>query len=201
MEIKSDSKEKTVNLLANVFNAEKPKMIVLNGTSSSGKSTLSLALKNYLESKSGKIFSVVSIDDYLSISVNETIYEDDVFEASSAMCKNLRDSANLQINIIVDHVITSKRIFLQLIYSVKKYDIYLIHVTSPIHELRRRELLRGDRPVGAAESSLKYLFPSETYDLTIDTFQFSAKECLQQIETALMDRPKVVQEVLALTER
>jgi len=51
-----------------------------------------------------------------------------------------------------------------------------------------------------AEASLQYLFPTKTYDLSIDTFQLSTDECAQQIKTALLNKPKAVQTVRYIAE-
>lgn len=87
----------------------------------------------------------------------------------------------LQQGIIIDHVITSERIFKQLLEALRFYDIYLIHVTCPILELERREKERKNRCLGSAEASYQYLFPKEGYDLIVDTFQLSAEDCSVQI--------------------
>lgn len=55
-----------------------PKIILLNGPSSSGKSTLAKNLQKYMLEKSQK-YNVVSIDDFLKMNSDEPIYEDDVF--------------------------------------------------------------------------------------------------------------------------
>lgn len=167
-------------------------VILLNGPSSSGKSTLSIALQKALEDEAGEKYGIVSIDDFLDMTINEATYEEDVFEISPKLCKTAVDMTTLLQNIIVDHVITSKRIFKQLIEALKFCDIYLISVTCPLHELIRRETMRENRCLGSAEASLQYLFPQETYDLTIDTFQTPLEECTSQIMKALQNEPNAV---------
>ena len=101
-------------------------IILLNGPSSSGKSTLAKALA-LLETVSG---------------------------------------------VIIDHVITSERIFDQLTEHLSSYPIRSVHITCPpdIPDiLKSRELARGNRCIGSAEASAEYLFPKEGYDLVVDT--------------------------------
>jgi PHD/YefM family antitoxin component YafN of YafNO toxin-antitoxin module len=62
---------------------------LLNGPSSSGKSTLANALQVQIAEEKKKVFAVISIDDFLRMSTSETIYEDDVFEISSNMCSKV----------------------------------------------------------------------------------------------------------------
>lgn len=66
----------------------KPKVIVLNGPSSSGKSTLSSALQAALELEDRR-YEALSIDDYLPMAVGKVIYEEAVFES----CQGLADAA------------------------------------------------------------------------------------------------------------
>lgn len=59
-------------------------VILLNGPSSGGKSTLARALQRLLEAQ-GRRFGIVSIDDLLEMSPEEPIYEDDVFAITGEM--------------------------------------------------------------------------------------------------------------------
>lgn len=167
-------------------------VILLNGPSSSGKSTLSTALQKALEHETGEKYGIISIDDFLDMKINEGIYEDDVFEISPKLCKAVVDMASSQKNIIIDHVITSKRIFKQIIKALEFCNIYLINVTCPLQELVRREQQRKNRCLGSAAASFQYLFPQETYDLTIDTFQTPIEECTLQIIKTLQNEPNAV---------
>lgn len=157
------------------------KIILLNGPSSSGKSTLASALQTLMKDKNGEEYAIISIDDFLKMTADEVIYEDDVFEISSKICDKSIEMLQSNQGIIIDHVITSERIFKQLIESLKLYNICLVHVTCPLHELKKREEERKNRYLGSAEASSEYLFPKEGYALTVDTFVSSAKECALQI--------------------
>ncbi|WP_346917505.1 AAA family ATPase [Clostridium sp.] len=170
----------------------KQNVILLNGPSSSGKSTLSIALQKALEYETREKYGIISIDNFLDMTIDEGIYEDDVFEISPKLCKSAVDMVSSQKNIIIDHVITSKRIFKQLIKALEFCDIYLISVTCPLQELIRREQQRKNRCLSSAEASFQYLFPQKTYDLTIDTFQTPIEECMLQIIKVLQNEPNAV---------
>lgn len=157
------------------------KIILLNGPSSSGKSTLASTLQTLIKDRNSEEYAIISIDDFLQMTTKEVIYEEDVFEISSKLCDKSIEMLRLQQGIIIDHVITSERIFKQLIENLNLYNIYLVHVTCPLHELRRREDERKNRCFGSAEASYEHLFPKEGYDLTVDTFVSSSKECSLQI--------------------
>ena len=152
------------------------RIILLNGPSSSGKSTLAQALKTLIFNECHKRYDLVSIDDFLKMSPKEKIYEDDVFEISNNLCKKALEFLESGKGVIIDHVITSERIFNQLKDNLSSYPIKTVHITCPLHILKSRELERGDRSPGSAEASAEYLYPKEGYDLTIDTGAKSPSE-------------------------
>ena len=78
--------------------------------------------------------------------------------------------------VIIDHVITSERIFRQLKETLSAYPLRMIHITCPVEVLRERERARGDRCSGSAETSAEYLYPRDGYDLTVDTGTKSPQE-------------------------
>ena len=147
----------------------KRQIILLNGPSSSGKSTLAGALQGLILEKRSERYGVVSIDDYLKMSISKTIYEDHVFEISDILCNKALEMLETGDGVIIDHVITSERIFEHLKEKLSSGHLRMVHVTCPLHLLRKRERERGDRCPGSAEASAKYLFPGEGYDLVIDT--------------------------------
>lgn len=151
-------------------------IILLNGSSSSGKSTLSKTLQKLFK-ENGKQYEIVSIDDFMKISTSETIYEADVFEISQDMCNATIELLEKADGVIVDHVITSERIFKQFLETAKPFNYLLVRVTCPLNVLLQREKERGDRCMGSAKNSYDYLYPKEGYDLIIDTSLFSKEKC------------------------
>ena len=151
-------------------------IILLNGPSSSGKSTLAIALQELILDKRSEKYGIVSIDDYLKMSISKTIYEDDVFEVSDVLCNKALEMLETRDGVIIDHVLTSKRIFEHLKEKLSPGHLSMVHVFCPLHLLRKRERDRGDRNPGSAEASAKYLFPREGYDLVVDTSMKSPEE-------------------------
>ena len=163
----------------------KKQIILLNGPSSSGKSTLSRALQSLIEDKIGEKYAVISIDDFMKLATDETIYEDDVFEISGDMCEGALSALKDCDGVIIDHVITSERIFNQLSESLGEYGIYRVKVFCPLDILLRRERERKNRCIGSAQDSYTYLYPKDSYDLTVDTSAMSPQECASEIYNAL----------------
>ena len=153
-----------------------PQVILLNGPSSSGKSTLSRALQELIRENRSEKYEVVSIDDFMKSDPMETIYEDDVYEISGDMCRRILGVLQAGSGVIVDHVITSERIFRQLQEALPSCPLRTVRIVCPLEILKRREKERGDRCPGSAESSAEYLYPKEGYDLAVDSSAGSPSE-------------------------
>ncbi len=153
------------------------RVILLNGASSSGKSTLAIALKEKLNWE----FDIVSIDEFLKMSADEVIYEDDVFDINPLICKRAVETLKSGHGVIIDHVITSERIYRQLREELEGYEFIKVKAECPLSELEKRERDRGDRCKGSAKASYEYLYPKDGYDVTVDTLNLTAEECAERI--------------------
>ena len=157
------------------------RIILLNGASSSGKSTLAKSLQKYIKVNRKEEYIITSIDEFLNMTVDEPIYEDDVFEISPLLCKKALNILKTGQGVIIDHVITSERIYKQLTEILQEYKLIKVQTKCPLNELERREEERKDRYVGSAEASYEYLYPKEGYDLILNTFELSSEECAKRI--------------------
>ena len=155
-------------------------MILLNGPSSAGKSTLSREMQSKLK-EMGVESVIISIDDYMQTDPKETIYEDDIYEIMPNMNRDVAEAMKQGKTIIVDHAITSERIYDSLMDAAKDGRTFTVKVICDIEVLRKREIERGDRCIGSAEASLEYLWPKEGYDLCIDNGKMSSAENAQII--------------------
>ena len=160
-------------------------IILLNGPSSSGKSTLSKTLQALIWEKMSLHYEVVSIDDFMKTDPMETIYEDDVFEISGDLCDHVLERMKESSGVIIDHVITSERIYQKLKNAMEDYTLFEVHVDCSLEILKKREQERKDRCPGSAEASATYLFPKDGYDLTVDSGLRSAEENARIIFEAL----------------
>ena len=157
------------------------KIILLNGPSSSGKSTLSKNLQNLLNEKFNLQYYIVSIDDFMKLGTDETIYEDDVYEISTDMNNKALEVLNSCDGVIIDHVITSERIYVELINALSLYHIFKVHVECPLDILIKREIERNNRCIGSAEASYTYLYPKDNYDFKVNTHINKSENCANKI--------------------
>ena len=170
-------------------------LLLLNGPSSAGKSTIANELRRQLR-LCGTDPVVISIDDYMRISTDEEIWEDDVFEIMPDMCRDIHAALQEGKWVIVDHVITSARIYDAVLEAAAGFKMMTVLVTCRLEMLLKREKERGNRFAGTAEASFQYLYPKEGYDLRIDSEESepaaSAKRIIEVLQrggynTALPD--------------
>ncbi|MBR3505024.1 MAG: AAA family ATPase [Clostridia bacterium] len=159
-------------------------LILLNGPSSAGKSTIANELRRRLRPH-GADPAVISIDDYMKISTDEEIWEDDVFEVMPDMCRDISAALRRGEWVIVDHVITSARIYDALLEAAAGFKMMTVLVTCRLETLLKREKERGNRFAGTAEASFQYLYPREGYDLRIDSEESGPAASAKKIVEAL----------------
>lgn len=153
------------------------KIILLNGPSSAGKSSIARELKGMLE---GPV-QVIALDDYLDMTPEEPIWEDDVFAVTPRMGADIAAALEAGESVIIDHVITSARIFEAIRKAIGERPCFRVLVTCDTAVLRQRERDRGNRCIGSAEASRQYLFPKDGYDLRIDSGLLQPGEAAERI--------------------
>ena len=161
-----------------------PDAILLNGPSSAGKSSIAKALQRKLRDSGSAV--IISLDDYLQMSANEPIWEDDVFAIMPHMCEDLIEALQDGKTVIIDHVITSARIYRALNNATHGFQMKTVLVSCDVETLRRRETERGDRCSGSAEASLQYLYPKTEYDLCVDSSEASPAALAEVILSSLL---------------
>ncbi|PLT29892.1 chloramphenicol phosphotransferase CPT family protein [Peribacillus deserti] len=158
---------------------EKGMIIVLNGVSSSGKSTLAKEITKLLPD-----FFAFSVDDYdLIIEKMEDRDNQRLIpvETEYFYYRNVAMFSDRGINLILDQILHDP-ITLQTFYkTLNTHPILLVGVHCPAEELKRREHFRGDRQIGQAISQLNFVHQQEIYDVEINTYTLSMMECAKEI--------------------
>lgn len=147
---------------------DEPEIILLNGPSSAGKSSIAAKMQNILTNQ-GKDAVIISLDDYLKMSVEEPIWEDDVYETVPAMSADIAKELKSGKTVIIDHVITSSRIYDSLLSATAGHAMKTVLIQCDPEILKKREAARGNRFAGSAQASSQYLYPASGYDLAVDT--------------------------------
>ena len=158
-------------------------VIFLNGTSSSGKTTLAKALQSKLEEP----FMVVSLDTYLHQLSKEVLGNNQLL---GSLIPVLLDGFNRSIAAvsaagnfqIVDHVLQEPQWVLPCVQTLKDIPVIFVKVECPLDELKHREKSRGDRAVGMAEYQYPRVHQHGIYDVEVDTCSMSVEQCVEAIE-------------------
>jgi len=155
------------------MNQIKGKIIIINGPSSSGKTTLSLALQKRLSIP----FIRFSFDLFIE---NKILPRDQigrgtfswpdirpaVFDGLHRCIPALASSGN---NVIFDHIIETEQWLHDLVRYLAGFDVFFVGLHCSIEELERREVQRGNRHIGEARTDLQIVHSFGTYDLELNS--------------------------------
>ncbi len=149
------------------------KILFLHGASSSGKSTIAAALQSELSEP----FLHYSIDHLLAAKIVPW----DRIKAGEFQWNTLRPSffagfhrslpalAGAGNNLIVEHIVETQEWMDRLVTLLAGFDVFFVGIYCPVEELERRELARGDRPVGDARRDFEAAFQPAEFDLVVDS--------------------------------
>ena len=149
------------------------KIILLNGASSSGKSSLARALQARIEEP----FWHISIDHLRDSGVlpmariragefRWATMRDAFFEGFE---QSLLAYVRCGNNLIVEHIMESRAWLLRLAGLLVGQDAFFVGLHCDLAELERREIARGDRRVGDARRDFHQIHSYCLYDLELDS--------------------------------
>jgi chloramphenicol 3-O phosphotransferase len=146
----------------------KGKIILLNGVSSSGKSTLAKELVKKLPG-----YFHFSIDDFDTIIEKMEDRDSDHLipvPTEHFFHRNIAMFSDKGVNLVVDQILHNKDTTKDCYEILHDYPVFFVGVHCPLNELEKREKERGDRPVGQGKSQLNYVHQQgEVYDIEVDT--------------------------------
>ena len=167
---------------------KKGRILLLNGPSSAGKTTLAWELQTNAPS----YWYWLPLDYFLDV-VPSQQWERDESEGFRIAYDLHHDCVKLVSNqgrdIIVDTVICEKDTFASFEKKLSDYTVIMVKVICPVEELNRREIARGDRDVGLAAGQVEIMVPQQSYDLIVDTYAQSTEECARKI-LELLENPQ-----------
>jgi len=161
--------------------AKLPDVILLNGTSSAGKSSLTLALQARLP------FVRMGLDDFIWERAPIGWYgasEGFVFPSSGrvppefgaealklwrAYHRTVRVCVTEGLGVVVDDLIMTRAFLDDWVTALAGLDVFFVGVHCAPEELALREIARRDRRQGSAVGALDYVHAHAIYDLEIDS--------------------------------
>lgn len=188
-------------------------IILLNGTSSAGKSTIAKQLQETLPQP----YLHTGIDHFLAAAPwsRLMVYSDSTSQAAAegwflpfrdgalidtprlgpvayqwldGMYASFATLATAGINLIVDDAIYDPQVLRSAVLRLAELPVLFVGLHCPVEEAMRREQVRGDRAPGGAAIFHGLVHRHGCYDLEIDTAQASPAECAKQIRQALTQR-------------
>lgn len=185
------------------------KIILLNGTSSSGKSSIVKALQDILE------------EPYLDVGLDRFIWSlprryldrplwDEVLGLASeagpvgqrlvsGMHQSIAALAREGNHIIADHVLVERQWLAECARLLSDLPALFVGVRCPLDVLEQREAARRDRTLGQARAQFHLVHAHGVYDLEVDTSAASAEACALQIKQRLEARaPDAFKRLLSL---
>lgn len=147
-------------------------VVVVDGPSSAGKSTLVSAVQPLLP----RPFVVHGLDaflfgPFLPRDADGRVRDWPVLRPRvlDAHRRSVRALADAGLDVLVDVVLETQEQADALASALDGLDVLWVALTAPLDELRRRERARGDRAAGDAERDLLTAHTFRAYDLALDS--------------------------------
>jgi chloramphenicol 3-O phosphotransferase len=171
------------------------KIIILNGTSSSGKTCIIRALQNSLEGP----YLEAGIDKFIWMMppryLERPLWDDVLGLADHAgtaghtlvvgMHQAIEALSRTGNNVIADHVLVEPAWLRDISDRLYELPAYFIGVRCPLDVLENRERQRKNRTLGQARLQYHLVHIPGIYDLEIDTSRFTPEECAAQIKSRI----------------
>ena len=182
-----------------------PTVIFINGTSSSGKTSL---LK-LLQKKLPEPYLDMGIDKFIwmlpSRYLDRPLWDEVLGKAHhsgpvgwslfSGMHHAIAAAASRGNNILADHVFVEKAWVDECAELFSNTNAYLIGLTCPLDVLEQREKDRKDRTLGQARLQYEVIHKYTQYDLELDTSKLSTEECVEQVIERLNTPPAAFRKI------
>lgn len=188
-------------------------IIILNGPSSVGKSTIQKAVQANFD----KPYLRMGLDDlaflppqYISINgpvspADQGIWLDTIQKdgkqivsihygtAGQRMIKGIHRTfgafASTGNNIVVDYILYDRAWLADLVQTLKGYKVYFIGVNAPLDLIEQREKERGNRLLGHSRSHYYDVHQGLLYDLEIDSSELNAQQAADAIKHFIDNNP------------
>jgi len=163
-------------------------VILLNGTSSSGKSSIAAELLEILDDT----WFHLPVDAVHAMRSQREISDEDLpaelVRTSMGFHRAVAGMAAAGNNVVVDHVLSFAWRLSDCLDLLDPERVVFVGVRCPLEETVAREAARGDRPVGQAASQFDQVHAHGDYDLEVDTSVMSPRQCAERVREHLSHR-------------
>lgn len=164
-------------------------IILLNGISSAGKTSISTVLQQTMDMP----YLQVSIDAFEDM-LPDRYQEGGLFAWETVFSHMLRGFhrsiavlAGAGNRLIVDHVMVYRENWASTLAdcldALAPFPVYFVGVHCSLEEAKRREHARHDRVTGTAERQFPRMHRHQLYDMEVDTTHASPETCAKQIQS------------------
>ena len=169
-----------------------PDIILLNGTSSAGKSTLARALQR----KAGIPLLHTSLDAFVDMFLWDAVPDPVERRACHAQgVENFHHSlAHLAAGpygVVVDHLLILPEWHDATRAALANRRVHFIGVRCPLEVVEARERARPERRAGMAAGQFSHIHRNQSYDFEVDTSRASPEECAEQVLAFVRGRAAV----------
>jgi chloramphenicol 3-O phosphotransferase len=171
-------------------------VIFLNGTSSSGKTTIARALQEKLTEP----YMYVSIDNYFHMYPERflrpasreqvMVLERLIPAVISGLRRSVASLAQAGNNVLVDHLLQDDGALQECVENWVGLNVLFVGVKCPLKITEQREKKRSDRTIGTARSQFERVHAHDLYDLELDTSRLNVDECVAAIFGMINDKPE-----------
>jgi chloramphenicol 3-O phosphotransferase len=177
-----------------------PTIILLNGASSAGKTSLCKQLQIILDEP----YMHLQEDAFVFNTYHERWTQPGPGERIFAMTmlayyRSIRACVSAGHNLLIDTGFYSADLVQRFVRELHDLPIWLVGVHCALPELERREQARGDRQAGIAHEQFLTIHAHVVYDIEVDTSQTTFEACAENIKTLVISgaHPTAMQRLYA----
>ena len=175
-------------------------LIVLNGASSAGKTSLCKKLQEildepYIHLEEDRFVFNTYHDRFLDGETGPLIFR----KTMLGYYRSLKAFLSAGHNVLADTGFYTPELLAELVHELSAERVWLVGVMCNLAELEKRELARGDRQIGLAKEQHVSIHAGAIYDIEIDTSAASVDECALAIKDKVggTTSPKALEQLLA----
>jgi chloramphenicol 3-O phosphotransferase len=181
------------------------KVILINGASSSGKTSILHSLQDLLDEP----FLEVGIDKFIWMMpgryLDRPLWDDVLGLADKpgktgehlvlGMHRAIRSLSLSGWNVLADHVLVQMEWVWDCVELFSDLPAWLVGINCPLSVLEQRERARKNRTLGQAKLQVPVVHKNLVYDMELDTSINSTEECARKVIARLNEPPVALQKM------